>query len=116
MKTKKQTWKRLLSLIERKTKRKCAAIALLALAGSILASTWPVRLGTLYTEISGGRIDSISQGIRAVAVFGLIYLAAECCTIARRVFLDCIIASHEAELRENSVEKLLKMPVSYYSG
>lgn len=116
MKKGKQTWMRLLSLVGRKTKLKCAGIALLALVGSILASAWPVRLGTLYTEISSGGIGSIGQGVKAVAVFGLIYLAAECCTIARRVFLDCIIASHEAELRENSVEKLLKMPVFYYSG
>lgn len=116
MKKNDQTWKRLLSLIRRGTKLKCAGIVLLALAGSILASAWPVRLGMLYTEISGGEIDSVAQGITAVAVFGLIYLAAECCTIVRRVLLDRTIAAHEAALREDCVEKLLRMPVSYYSG
>ena len=30
--------------------------------------------------------------------------------------LDCVIATHESEVRENSVEKLLKMPASFYSG
>ena len=30
--------------------------------------------------------------------------------------MDCIIANHEAEVRESSVEKLLKMPVSYLAG
>ncbi len=118
MKTKKETqkWKCFLSLIGRGTKFKCAGVVLLALVSSVLASTWPVRLGELYTKISGGEIGSITQGITSVATFGLIYLAAECITIIRRVLLDCIIATHEAELREHSVEKLLKMPVSYYSG
>ncbi|MBR2991267.1 MAG: hypothetical protein IKF51_07410, partial [Solobacterium sp.] len=46
----------------------------------------------------------------------VIYLASEYITIARRVLLDCIIATHESEVRELSIEKLLKMPVSYYSG
>lgn len=118
MKAKKgtQEWKCFLSLFGKKTQIKCAGVGVLALVNSVLASTWPVRLGELYTKISGGEISSIAQGITAVAAFGLIYLAAECVTIIRRVLLDCIIATHEAELRESSVEKLLKMPVSYYSG
>ena len=32
------------------------------------------------------------------------------------MLIDCIIATHETEVRESSIEKLLKMPVSYYSG
>ena len=76
MKKNDQTWKCLLSLIGRGTKLKCAGIVLLALVSSILASVWPVRLGMLYTEISGGKIGSIAQGITVVAAFGLIYLAA----------------------------------------
>lgn len=108
------TWKRLLSLVGRGTKLKCAGAVLLALASAVLAAAWPVRLGELYTGISGGEIGTLAQGVRAVAVFGAIYLAAEWVAIARRVLLDCIIATHEAQLREESVEKLLKMPVSYY--
>ena len=46
---------------------------------------------------------------------GLVYLAAESITILRRVLLDCVITTHEAKIRENSVEKMMKMPVSYYS-
>lgn len=30
--------------------------------------------------------------------------------------LDCIVATHESEIREYSIEKLLKMPISYYTG
>ena len=51
-----------------------------------------------------------------IAVFGLVYLSAECIAILRRVILDCIIANHEAEVRETTIDKLLKMPVSYYGG
>lgn len=116
MRKRTQEWKSFLSLIGKGTRFKCTGVVLLALVSSVLASTWPVQLGELYTKISNGEISSIAQGIAAVAMFGLIYLAAECITIVRRVLLDCIIATHEAELRENSVEKLLKMPVSFYSG
>ena len=107
---------RYLKLMTNKTKLKCMGIIVLAMISSVLASIWPVKLGELYTEISGGGITGISQGVVAIATFGLIYFAAECITILRRVLLDCIIATHEAEIRETSVEKLLKMPVSYYAG
>lgn len=108
--------KKYLTLMSKKTKIKCCLVVLLALASAVLASIWPVRLGELYTMISNGMIRSISQGAMSLVSFGLIYLSAECITIVRRVALDCVIASHESEIREFSIEKLLKMPVSYYSG
>lgn len=108
--------KQYLSLMNTRTKLKCIGVIALALITSLLASIWPVRLGELYTGISNGTVHSIAQGLTALWTFGLIYLASECITIARRVLLDCIIADHEAEIREYSIEKLLKMPVSYYSG
>lgn len=104
-----------LSVMSRRTKLKCVGVIGLAFAGSLLASLWPVRLGELYTEISGGAF-TLSRGAAALAVFGLIYLAAEWIAIARRVMLDCIVATHEAEVRAFCIEKLLKMPVAYYSG
>lgn len=107
---------RYLKLMTNKTKLKCAGIIALAMISSVLASIWPVKLGELYMDISGGKISGVSQGIVAITTFGLIYFSAECITILRRVLLDCIIATHEAEIRETSVEKLLKMPVSYYAG
>lgn len=108
--------KKYLSIMSKKTKLKCAGVIALAFISSILASVWPVRLGELYTNISNGAIDSLAQSAVAVITFGLIYLSAECITIMRRVMLDCAIAAHESEIRTFSVEKLLKMPVSYYSG
>ena len=108
--------KQYLSLMSRQTKLKCAGIIALAWVSSLLASVWPVRLGELYTSISSGAIRTIAQGAAAILTFGLIYLGAECVTILRRVLLDCVIASHEAQVRERSVDKLLKMPVAYYSG
>lgn len=108
--------KKYLSIMSNKTKLKCVGVIVLAFISSLLASVWPVRLGELYTSISNGTVSTIAQGALAVVTFGLIYLASECITIVRRVVLDCIIASHESEIREYSIEKLLKMPVSYYSG
>lgn len=104
------------SIMSRKIKLKCGGIVVLAFVSSVLASIWPVRLSKLYTDISDGAISTIVQGVMAVVTFGLIYLSAECITIIRRIMLDCVIASHESELREYSIEKLLKMPVAYYSG
>lgn len=106
----------LLSMMSGRTKARCALVMVLALVGSLLASVWPVRLGELYTGISSGKMGSVGQGIAAVALFGLVYLASECVTCLRRVLLECILADHEAEVREYSVEKLLKMPVAYYTG
>lgn len=108
--------KKYFSIMSKKTKLKCAGVIILTFISSLIASVWPVRLGELYTNISNGAISTIAQGALVVVTFGLIYLSAECITIIRRVILDCIIASHESEVREYSIEKLLKMPVSYYSG
>lgn len=108
--------KKYLSIMSKQTKFKCIGVIAMAFISSLLASIWPVRLGTLYTSISNGTIRTIAEGAGAILTFGLIYLASECITITRRVLLDCIIASHESEVREYSIEKLLKMPVSYYSG
>ncbi len=102
-------------LIAVKTKMKCVGILGLAFVSALLGSIWPVKLGELYTSISNGTISAVSQGISAVATFGITYLLAEISTTFRRVALECVIANHEAEMREQSVEKLLKMPVAYYS-
>lgn len=108
--------KKYLSIMSIQTKLKCVGVILLAFTSSLLASIWPVKLGELYTNISNGVISTVAQGTTAIIAFGLIYFASECITIVRRVLLDCIIATHESEMREHSVEKLLKMPISYYSG
>ena len=108
--------KKYLSLMSIATKVKCCGIILLALLGAVLASTWPVQLGNIYSKISNGEISTFNQAVYVVCSFGAVYLLAECVVILRRVLLDCVIATHEAEIREYSIEKLLKMPVAYYSG
>ena len=105
-----------LNLMSWKTKIKCIGVVFLAMVSSILASIWPVRLGAIYTSISNNEIGSVQQCLATVMVFGIIYLSAECISILRRVILDCVIASHESEVRENTIEKLLMMPISYYGG
>ena len=108
--------KNFFNLLTGKTKRKCMAIIVLAMVNAFLSSIWPVRLSDLYTSISSGNVLSLKQGLLLITQFGMIYLSAECISIVRRVFLDCIIASHEAETRSSSIEKLLKMPVAYCTG
>ena len=108
--------KKYLNLMSCKTKLKCIGVLLLTMLSSVLASIWPVHLGNIYTDISNNEITSVHQCLSTVLMFGLIYLAAESITIFRRVLLDCVIASHESEVRENTIEKLLKMPISYYRG
>lgn len=108
--------KKYLNLMSCKTKLKSIGVVLLTMLSSVLASIWPVHLGNIYTDISNNEITSVHQCLSTVLMFGLIYLAAESITIFRRVLLDCVIASHESEVRENTIEKLLKMPISYYGG
>ena len=105
--------KKYLSIVSKKTMWRCAGILVLALIGSVLASTWPVQLANIYTDISTGQITTQQQAWIAIAAFGGVYLTAECITILRRVLLDCVIADHESEVRQNSIEKMLKMPVAY---
>ena len=107
--------RKILKLITVQTKIRCVGTIILAFISALLGSVWPVKLGELYTSISNGTISVISQGIRAVVTFGVTYFLAEFIAAVRRVTLDCVIASHEAQMREQSVEKLLKMPVAYYS-
>lgn len=108
--------KKYLKIMSSKTKLKCVGVILLAMISSVFNSLWPTRLGVLYIEIGNGSIRTIAQGFVALFAFGITYLLAECITIIRRVLLDCIIANHEAEIRENSIEKMLKMPVKYTHG
>lgn len=105
-----------LKLVTSKVKLKCLVIMVLAIVSLVIASVWLVRLGELYTAISGGGINTIAHGVVVILSLALIYLADRCITILRSVLLDCVIATHEADVRETSVEKLLKMPVSYYVG
>lgn len=105
--------KKYLSIISKKTMWRCGGILALALISSILASSWPVQLAKIYTAISSGQIITLQQGVIAIATFGGVYLTAECIAIFRRVLLDCVIADHESEVRQNSIEKMLKMPVAY---
>lgn len=108
--------KKYLSIINKNTLLRCSGILVLAMVGSVLASVWPVLLGNLYSGISSGQIGNLSQAIIPLAVFAGIYLAAECIAILRRVLLDCVIADHECRVRQISIEKMLKLPVSYTFG
>ena len=70
--------KKYLSIMSKQTKFKCIGVIAMAFISSLLASIWPVRLGTLYTSISNGTIRTIAEGAGAILTFGLIYLASEC--------------------------------------
>ena len=100
-------------LMSTKTKIKCGGIILLAFAGAFLASLWPVLLGNFFSDLTSGTINTFRNGVAALTALSLLCLSAESITILRRVLMDCIIASHESELRSKTISKLLKMPVSY---
>lgn len=106
----------LIALLSTKVKILCLAVIALAFLSSYLVSLWPVLLGDLQTAISTGTIINLRQGFGALAIFGGVYLIAELLTIARRVAIDRLIAKNEAEVREHTIAKLLRMPVSYFSG
>lgn len=105
-----------LSLMSTKTKVKCVGIILLAFAGAFLASLWPVLLENFFSDLTSGTTGTFRDGMAALAGLLFLYLAAESIAILRRVLMDCIIASHESELRTKTISRLLRMPVSYYTG
>lgn len=105
-----------LSLISKKARWCCAGILVLAVIGAVMASVWPVQLANLYSAISAGQIDSLKAGSAALGILGVTYLASECVAIIRRVLIDCVIANHESEIRQSSIEKMLKLPVAYNFG
>lgn len=109
-------FKQLVHLLSARTKGRCLIVVALAFFSSYLVSVWPVLLGDVQTAIVDGSLNTFRQGAMAIALFALIYLAAECLTIARRVAIDCIIAANEAEIREKTLNKLLRMPVAYFNG
>ena len=103
-----------LSIISKQTKLKCVCVIALAAVGALLASIHPVALGELCTDISNGTIRTLSQAAAALISFGLIYLTADFISTRRRVFLDCIVATHESEIRELIFKKLIKLPMNYF--
>ena len=102
------TIKKYLSLMSNRTKLGCFIVLLMAAIGANFMARWPVMLGKICSDITNG---ASSGGM--LAIFGAICIGAVVINIARRVLLDCVIASHEAEVRANSLERLLKMPASY---
>ena len=86
----------------------CISVLILATVGANLTARWPVMLGNLCSGITNG-----TPSRNVLFIFAAVCLGAVIVNIARRVLLDCVIAAHEAEIRENSLERLLKMPASY---
>lgn len=116
MKNKVNSMSKYFLMISRKTRFQCAGIVVLTIVSSFLASVYPVRLGKICTDITDGRIETINDGLLPILIMGSIFLFSECLIILRRIALDCVIASHEADVRRRSIEKMLKMPVSFFSG
>lgn len=106
--------KRIVKMISARTKIKCLGVIVLAAVSALLGSLWPVKLGELYTSISGGAFATVAQGLGPILMFGAVYLLAEVMTSLRRVALERVVTAQEAEVREQSLGRLLKMPLSYY--
>lgn len=51
-------YKKVLNIISLKTKYKCLGIVALSVVTAVLASLWPVQLGKIYTNVSGGNIST----------------------------------------------------------
>ncbi len=104
----------MMRFFNRNQKIRCAAAILLSAVSAFLTAAWPVVLGDIYDGISAGRIDSVTAGLHAFAVFGLLLLTAECISIFRRVWVDLLVVSSERSLRDLSIRKILRQPVSCY--
>ncbi len=106
--------KEIIRFLNRGQKARCAAAVVLSGISAFLTAAWPVVLGDIYDGISSGRIGSVQAGLGAFAVFGLLLLTAECISIFRRVWVDLLVVSSEKSLRNLSIRKILRQPVSCY--
>lgn len=104
----------IIRFLDRGQKVRCAAAVILSGISAFLTAAWPVVLGDIYDGISSGRIDSVQAGLSAFTVFGLLLLTAECISIFRRVWVDLLVISSEKSLRNLSIRKILRQPVSCY--
>ena len=116
MKEKVRNMNKYLLLICNTTKRHCLCIIALTIVSSFLGSLWPVQLGNICTDFSDGRISTIRDGLIPILTLGILFLLSEGLIIFRRSAMDCVIASHEADIRKRSIGKMLKMPVSFTFG
>lgn len=94
----------------------CVAVTFIAVFGASIASIWPVLLSNIYDDISNGVISNVKDGMIPFIVFGCVFAVAEVIAIFRRVWIDKISASFEKDLRNKSIEKLLRLPTKFFNN
>jgi len=103
---------KIMKRLSAKLRIKCVMLALLAIAGAYLVSLIPTCLG--------GVLDSISRGagspLNLVVSFTVLFFISEALNIYRRVAVDRVSAKYEEELRNNSIGKLLRLPMRKLSS
>jgi ATP-binding cassette subfamily B protein len=86
---------------------KCILLSILAVIGAYLVSLSPVYLGKV--------LDGITEGTKdlnfLIITFACLFLLTEVVNIFRRVSVDRVGARFEEELRNNSIQKLLRLPI-----
>lgn len=106
---------KIIKMLTKTQKFCCLAVVVVAIIGAGTASVWPVLLSNIYDKVSSGNATSLSNIINLILLFGTVFLVSELCAIIRRVSVDKIAASFEKHLRNISINKLLRLPTSFYS-
>jgi ABC-type multidrug transport system fused ATPase/permease subunit len=84
-------------------------LSVMAIASAYLMSLIPVYLGKV---LDGFAIES-NEIVQFIIIFTTVFLLAELLNIFRRVSIDCVSAQLEEDLRNNSINKLLHLPLKY---
>lgn len=94
----------------------CVAVILVAIFSACIASIWPVLLSRIYDDISSGAIHNVDSGLMACLMFGIVFVISEVLAIFRRVWVDIIAVSFEKDLRNRSINKLLRLPTKFFNA
>jgi len=94
----------------------CVVVILVAIFSACISSIWPVLLSRIYDDISTGVIHNINSGLMASLLFGVVFAISEVMAIFRRVWVDNIAVSFEKDLRNKSINKLLRLPTNFFNS
>jgi ATP-binding cassette subfamily B protein len=98
---------KIVKMLSAKLQLKCVLLSILAIVGAYLVSLTPVYLGKVLDGITDGSNDLQ----HLVVYFAILFLATEATNIFRRVSVDRVSARFEENIRNDSIHKLLKLPI-----
>jgi ABC-type multidrug transport system fused ATPase/permease subunit len=97
----------IMKMLSAKLRLQYLLLSVLAIVSSYLVSLNPVYLGKVMDGVS----QSATDVLHLISIFTVLFLTTEAINIFRRVFVDKVSAQFEEDIRNNSIRKLLRLPL-----